>query len=992
MGRRLLVFFLAFLALAFLGGSTPADHPGTASAQVPALTKLSDRLSRMTNLVARNALAATAAEQARQLDLAESGPGSLQYAGLGSVLVDIRVLDTTPATLAELTAHGAGIRSVAPRYRNVTAAVQPPRIAELAGLPRVLFMQESLTPIVWSKWLPDGQSQSAPLVGCGAATSEGDTQLNAAAARTAYGIDGAGVPVGVLSDSYDTKVVADTHAANDILSGDLPGVGNPCGHLTPVQVISDPNVGSDEGRAMMQIVHDLAPGAPLKFSTAFTSHTDFATQITNLQLAGAKVISDDVIYFDEPMYQDGPIAVAANEARAAGVFLTSSAGNTALFQSGNNWNGYESPAFRGTTDCPSTIISNEGITLDCHEFNTSGAADITYGFRLAGNGGTVRIVLQWAEPWYGVTSDLDLFVVSHGTNTVQLFSTDRNASSQKPFEFVGGTNNNSSALDLDVVVANYGGTPTPRFKILFLMNGSSAVSNVEYATVSSPDTTGSQIYGHNGAASELSLAATAYNDGANAEVYSSRGPVTILYGPVDGITPAALLGTPQVLAKPDVTATDGGLNTFFGGSSHRFYGTSAAAPHAAGVAALLLNVKPNATPDQIKTAILSTAAAMSGGPNAVGAGRIDALAAANALATGPAFTSANNVTFNQGVLGNFLVTTSGNPAPSLSRTGALPSGVSFVDNGNGTATLGGTAGPGTGGVYPLTLTATNGAGSVNQSFTLTVLGAGGTPPTLAKSFGAASIGIATKTTLTFNVGNPNASSLTGVGFTDILPAGLVLGTPLNLTGSCGGGTITALPGGTQLVLSGATLPANGSCAFTVDVLGTTLGNKVNTTGAPDSNETSAGAPASASVQVVVLILKGGPTVPPAAPPVLVKSFSKTLTGLNGTATLSFSVANPNPVYALTGMSFTDVLPAGLKVAPSSVVSGSCGGGTISATPGGSNISLTGASLGSGQSCVFSVTVVGISLGLWDNVTSPISSNEAGSGAPGTASLRVDLKG
>src|SRR4029077_10397474 len=81
----------------------------------------------------------------------------------------------------------------------------------------------------------------------------------------------------------------------------------------------------------------------------------------------------------------------------------------------------------------------------------------------------------------------------------------------------------------------------------------------------------------------------------------------------------------------------------------------------------------------------------------------------------------NNTTFAVGTAGSFTVTATGAPTPSLSRAGTLPSGVTFVDNGNGTATLSGTPAAGTAGTYPITITASNGVGSpANQAFNLTV--------------------------------------------------------------------------------------------------------------------------------------------------------------------------------------------------------------------------------------------------------------------------------
>lgn len=96
-------------------------------------------------------------------------------------------------------------------------------------------------------------------------------------------------------------------------------------------------------------------------------------------------------------------------------------------------------------------------------------------------------------------------------------------------------------------------------------------------------------------------------------------------------------------------------------------------------------------------------------------------AATGASGTAPAITSASSATFSTGTAGTFTVTTSGTPAPSLTQTGALPAGVIFQNNQNGTATLSGTPSSGSAGTYTLTLTANNGIGSsATQNFVLTV--------------------------------------------------------------------------------------------------------------------------------------------------------------------------------------------------------------------------------------------------------------------------------
>ena len=96
-------------------------------------------------------------------------------------------------------------------------------------------------------------------------------------------------------------------------------------------------------------------------------------------------------------------------------------------------------------------------------------------------------------------------------------------------------------------------------------------------------------------------------------------------------------------------------------------------------------------------------------------------AAGNVAGTAPAITSVKSTSFMVGAPATFTVTTTGSPTPSLSKSGALPTGVTFVDNGNGTATLSGTPASGSDGTYALTFSANNGVGTpATQSFTLTV--------------------------------------------------------------------------------------------------------------------------------------------------------------------------------------------------------------------------------------------------------------------------------
>ena len=209
--------------------------------------------------------------------------------------------------------------------------------------------------------------------------------MNIGAARAANHVDGSGETIGILSDSFDTASLPfPDHAAHDVAYGELPGPGNPCGHPTPVEVLSDfdNSAATDEGRAMAQAAHDLAPGASLAFATSEGGELAFANQITALRTqAHASVLVDDVVYPNEPFFQDGPVANAARAATVAGVPYFSSAGNANVIVGGNNVGSYEAPAYR-TGACPT--FTNLGYSvLDCHDFDPGAGVDSGDGITVA---------------------------------------------------------------------------------------------------------------------------------------------------------------------------------------------------------------------------------------------------------------------------------------------------------------------------------------------------------------------------------------------------------------------------------------------------------------------------------------------------------------------------------------------------------------------------------------------------------------------------------
>ncbi|RQO61911.1 hypothetical protein DBR47_07280 [Paucibacter sp. KBW04] len=468
----------------------------------------------------------------------------------------------------------------------------------------------------------------------GATTSQG-----APAMRTdqvnAQGVTGAGITVGVMSDSFNTSTNA-IKAANDVASGDLPGTGNPLGNNQNVVVVVDQPGGSDEGRAMAQIVHDLAPAAKLCFATAYSTEVDFANNIRALAdksgACKADVIVDDIIYLAEPFFSDGIIAQAADEVVAAGVPYFSSAGNRSASQ------GYLAD-FRSVSKAAATaagqsvdlsLIADADSSGGLHNFNSgAGTPDVSQTIQFSGTG---RVVFQWNDPFDAgkVTTDYDIYLFNAAGTAIVYSSKDDNLATDQPLEYIsaaGGT--------YQLVVVRKGNAPlTPvASKLRYVLFGS--VVNAEYIDYNTPVT-----YGHNSAAGAIGTAAIPWFQTYQPESFSSPGVVRMYFDRAGN-----RLAEPEVRLKPDVAAIDGVNTTFFSSDSAEdadsfpnFFGTSAAAPHAAAVAALLLQKAGgpgSLTPAQVRSVLQSTALPHSLQPNLVeavataGAAKVTVMAEGN---------------------------------------------------------------------------------------------------------------------------------------------------------------------------------------------------------------------------------------------------------------------------------------------------------------------------------------------------------------------------
>ena len=431
----------------------------------------------------------------------------------------------------------------------------------------------------------------------GSLTSQGVITHGANVAAQTYGANGAGVRVGILSDSAEALSML-------IGTGDLPpGTLN----VADIDTTLNGGPGTSEGTAMMEIVYDLAPGVQLFFATAFNGEDSFADNIRLLRNTyHCDIIADDVSYSDEPAFQDGVIAKAVNDVTQDGALYFSSAGNEGNLTNGTSgtWEGDFSPA--GTAGSPLPA----GYTL--HSFGVNNYVRLTSA--------TQDITLHWSDPLGNSTNDYDLFVLnSAGTAVLSGGSstTLQTGPGSDPIEEVFNVNGFPTNSRI-VVVAKAGAQPralhigTFGATLQVFTSGETHGHNAPAGCVLSNPTCPGRAFG---------VAAVAWNSARGAlrafvggasnptETFSSDGPRRMFYK-ADGTPIVAgnfLFGTNGgvSLVKPDISAADGVTARTPGFSP--FFGTSAAAPHAAGVAAIVKSAKPSATGAQIFNALTTTA-------------------------------------------------------------------------------------------------------------------------------------------------------------------------------------------------------------------------------------------------------------------------------------------------------------------------------------------------------------------------------------------------
>lgn len=549
--------------------------------------------------------------------------------GRVSVRLDAAV---TPAVLQAITACGAIVTASYPSWRTILVEATPAQLLPLAQVPGVDQVLPALAP--WHHY-----------------TNQADAVIATDQVRTGFGVTGAGRTIGVISDSiHDTAAVGTGTVTGTtpmaVLSGTHPQVA---GNLAPaIQVIDfGPGGGTDEGEAMLEEIYHLAPGASLAFASANTSQPAMAANLAALHAsAGATIVCDDVLFPDEPWFQDGPIAQAEDALRAAGVLAFSAAGNNGA---AGIIGPYVSIDPGGSDPYPNGI---PGTGAHFHNWGIGGATPSFLPVTIPA-GVTLDFLLEWSQPYHsynlgaGSQADYDLYVYATPSVTASILTASTSsqgttgAPAGDPFEGCAYRNATGSPLTVYVAVDHYQGVTDSTLRVLIAGDGA-------YTAPAQAPFGGPTTVGHCTAAGAVAVAAVYWATPTTLEPYTSTGGwgatgVPFFYD----TTGAPLPGAPQRRNKPELTAPDGVHTSVFGilipGDSSglpSFFGTSAATPNAAAAAALVWLAQPGLTSDGViahleATATDITTAPASAGPDAVsGYGLVNAYAASYAELTG----------------------------------------------------------------------------------------------------------------------------------------------------------------------------------------------------------------------------------------------------------------------------------------------------------------------------------------------------------------------
>jgi hypothetical protein len=452
-----------------------------------------------------------------------------------------------------------------------------------------------------------------------------NTAVSQYLAETGITLTGAGLKIGILSDSFDITSAGALTLFGDGETGDIAN-----GLLPPksdIHIIEEGPFGSaDEGRAMAQEVYAIAPGAQIYFYSAEYSATDFANGIETLAADGCNVIVDDVSYEDEPFYQDtGAITQAIETVVSEGVSYFTAAGNS--------FNNFYEAAFQPMS------FNLPGIGTELTN-NVAGGSPYE---AVSLSGGNLDMTLEWTQPFGDSQYDLGAALYSYnGTSYTLVKNFTTHALGGDPELLIETGLRNVAAGTY--YLAFYESSAEPNapapgiFKIISFEDSDATIDGTG-AGVGSGTSIGHELTPGANTVAAVNVAETpaAGVTVPVVESYSAAGPGITYYN-----AGGTLLSTPVVDGTPQFAATDGSQTSVF----DPFDGTSAAAPNAGAVALLMLQADARLTPAQV-TYLLERSAISTGDSITGGAGLIQAdtaVAGAHTAATMPIWTAQDNTT------------------------------------------------------------------------------------------------------------------------------------------------------------------------------------------------------------------------------------------------------------------------------------------------------------------------------------------------------------
>lgn len=435
--------------------------------------------------------------------------------------------------------------------------------------------------------------------------TEGDKALESNITRELFNIDGTGIKVGIISTSFN----AENKLSDDVTSGELPGENNPDGKNTSVQIIKDLGQDSpfadDEGRALAQIVHDVVPGAELSFHTFIggegkdpldTDDSSYAEAVNSLVDSGVDIIVDDA-QFPSTIFQDGEAAQAIEKATEEGVVYVPAAGNDGNIS-------YESEFRFGES------FSIEDITFEAHDFDPGNNVDLFQDIQVSKEDTIINPLLSWDEPIDNATSAYEMFLLSspelpNEDNIVGFSTIPNEAALDDPLrEFSYAPQQDEELYLLIAKQTDSDSTDSSnQIKWISRANGSDRTTDYEYID---EDAVNNTVFGPANAEGAITVGATDIDNPLQPREYSSQGGAPILFD-----AEGNRLVEPILRVKPDIFAVDG-VSTAFDPETpfNPFNGTSAAAPHIAGIVALMLERAggtDSLSPEEIRSVLQNTA-------------------------------------------------------------------------------------------------------------------------------------------------------------------------------------------------------------------------------------------------------------------------------------------------------------------------------------------------------------------------------------------------